>query len=87
MFIVAEPSAASAHSHSLDYNLGQSMRYTNAPNIYMRAKSKSSKMAVTLVIVFLVCWVPYYLVRCVMSTIVPCKNIEQIADDLVNRPL
>ncbi|XP_055333879.1 gonadotropin-releasing hormone receptor-like [Paramacrobiotus metropolitanus] len=48
----------------VDYNLGQSMRYGNAPNIYMRAKSKSFKMAITLVIVFLVCWVPYYLVSC-----------------------
>ncbi|OQV25562.1 putative Gonadotropin-releasing hormone II receptor [Hypsibius exemplaris] len=53
-----------SQSMCTDYNLGQSMRYSKAPNIYMRAKSKSFKMAVTLVIVFLVCWVPYYLVSC-----------------------
>ena len=60
-----------------DFHIGQSMRYSKAPNIYMRAKSKSFKMAATLVIVFLVCWVPYYLVRyeCVHITSCDAKTL------------
>ncbi|GAU91457.1 hypothetical protein RvY_03705 [Ramazzottius varieornatus] len=58
------PGIAQLALQTVDFNLGASMRYSKGPNIYMRAQSKSFKMAVTLVIVYLVCWVPYYLVSC-----------------------
>lgn len=66
------PGIAQLALQTVDFNLGASMRYSKGPNIYMRAQSKSFKMAVTLVIVYLVCWVPYYLVRCVPFIIYPC---------------